>query len=420
MGRQSKFRKGDELGGLPVGKSRDGQIGNAMNLNIAAMKKADLFDSLSEDDKKRLIIKKRGKDGKEIVIDGKSVFVDRRGKPLYLSVEDIQLIKAISSCIPFYSQEIKEYISHINTMDATGQVDDLIEEKDAKTGESRSYIQTYDKEGKVVKKDFSPIRISISIPQISKDIIGDTREASLRKISERMQHLSEIEQGQIFYIKGDGKTEKLILVRPLIKLEDKVFKAYSEIRSTRGKKKDNTKDKTEDEPFLIGAVIELTSLFLFKALNEYCPIYKQRLFCTWRKNKTEMFAILLSDLESKWRQYYVAAIKAEAAAKEEYKELKKANKNEYYSKVATAKKAARIYEADTITIRKRLTTDYESTRQQRNRFIPDLQKAMASLIEYGIITEESRITKDKSKALFFYNPDFVAEGIEQLLQITEN
>ena len=96
------------------------------------------------------------------------------------------------------------------------------------------------------------------------------------------------------------------------------------------------------------------------------------------------------------------------------------DKNDYYSKVATAKKVARIYAADTLTIRNRLTTDYEGNRKMMRQFIPDLQKAVNSLIDYGIITDESHITKDKQKVLFFYNPDFVSDGIEMLLPKAEN
>lgn len=388
-----------------------GRISNALNVNIAARKQLDLFDSLSDEQKNSLIIKKRDKDGNIIILEGKEQTVDRRGKPLSLSVEDIQIIKALSSYIPFDSPEVREYISYIDTMDGKGRISNLKTEDDG-----GKYITTYDENGKVAKKEFLPIRISISIPQISKDIIGDTKEASLRKISDRILHLTEIGQAQTFYVKGDNKTEKYMRVSPLISMvgNRRLYKFYWEIRSKSGRKKADSKPK-EERPILIHTDIEFSSLFLYRAIKEYCPLYKQRLFDVWRGNKTEMFAILLSDLESKWRQYYIAGIKAEAAAKEEYKELKKTNKNEYYSKVAAAKKAARIYRADTITIRNRLTTDYESTRQQRSRFIPDLQRAIASLVEYGIITDESTITKDKSKALFFFNPKFTAEDIEKLL-----
>lgn len=378
MRKQSRFRNEGELKPLlKLSGDENGRIANALNVNIAARKQLDLFDSLTDEDRESLLIQDRER------------LIDRKGKPLSLSVEDIQLIKALSSYLPFHSPEIREYISGIDTMDAHGSIG---------------------------AKQVKPIQIPISIPQLAKDIIGDTKEKSLRRIANGLKRLAEVRQAQTFYVKGKGGAEKYMVARPLIALLDEVYKYYSEIRSTKGRKK--TGDKKEDK-VLIGANVIYTSLFLYKATKEYCPLYKQRLFNVWKGNKTEMFAILLSDLESKWRQYYVASIKAETAAKEEYKQLKKENQNEYYSKVRTAKKAARIYAADTITIRNRLTTDYESTRQQRSRFIPDLQKAIASLVEYGIITEESHITRDKGKVLFFYNPDFLADELGRLLPKVE-
>ena len=357
----------------PIGR---GRISNGLNVNIAARKQLDLFDSLTDEDRNSLLIQDRER------------LVDRRGKPLSLSVEDIQLIKALSSYLPFHSQEIREYISSIDTLDGSGHTDPS-------------------------NKIKQPIQMALSTLQISKDIIGDTKEKSLRLIENRLKRLAGIKQVQTFYTK-EGK---YTAVRPLIALLDEVYKHYSEVRSTRGRKKTEAEAEKEDK-ILIGANVVYTSLFLYKATKEYCPIYKQRLFDVWRRNKTEIFAILLSDLESKWMQYYVAAIKAGKAAAEEYKQLKKEDKGEYFKKVNTAKKAARIYTANTITIRNRLTTDYEGNRKMVRQFIPDLQRAIASLVEYGIITKESHVTKDKSKVCFFYNPDFIADEIEKLLPDT--
>lgn len=358
--------------GLTFERHEHGRIANAISVPIAAIKRIDIFGNLSDEDKKSLTIQDTEK------------LIDRKGKPFYLSVEDIKLIKALSSYLPFHDPKIKEIVSVINTIDENGRT---------------------------VEK-LPPIQMPVSILQLSKDIIGDTKENSLRRIANGLKRLAEIRQAQTFYIKKDGGTEKYMVARPLIALMDEVHKFYSEIRSKKGR----TKEKAEkEEPILIGVNVIYTSLFLYKATKEYCPLYIQRLFEVWRKNKTEMFAVVLSDLESKWRQYYVASIKAEAAAKEEYKQLKKENKNEYFSKVAIAKKRARIYSADTITLRNRLTTDYEGSRKMAKQFIPDLQKTIASLVEYGIITDESHITKDKGKVVFVYNSDFRADDMELLL-----
>ena len=171
----------------------------------------------------------------------------------------------------------------------------------------------------------------------------------------------------------------------------------------------------KEKKILVGANIIYSSLFLYEAANKYCPLYTQKLFEVWRRNKTELFAILLSDLESKWRQYYLNSIKAETAAKQEHKELKATDKDEYYRLVAEAKRKALIYKSNTLTIRDRVTTDYETDRKQRSRFLPDLQRAIDSLVEYGIITDKSHITQDRESVIFVYNAKFVPKDTENLL-----
>lgn len=339
-----------------------GRISNALSSNIAIRKQLNLFDGIGDEDKERLLL------------SDQTNYVDRKGKTISLSVEDIQLIKALSSYIPFHDPEVQDYIKAVNTMDANG-----VPKQSPK----------------------SPLQIPISILQLSKDIIGDTKETSLKKIGDRLQRLESIEQAQTFLING----EKYMLVRPLIRFQEKIYKCYSEVRSSRGRKKDPTPDGKEKK-ILVGANVIYSSLFMYEATNKFCPIYSQRLFDVWRGNKTELFAILLSDLESKWRQYYINSIKAEATAREKNKDLLSTNKSEYYRLIAEAKSKALIYKSSTTSVRDRVTTDYETNRTQRSRFIPDLQRAVNSLIEYGIITDKSNISKDSSNVYFCFNPHF--------------
>lgn len=352
-----------------------GRVSNALNTNIAIRKQLNLFSQLDEDSQNKLSI------------SDEAHYVDRRGKAVSLSVEEIQLVKALSSYLPFHSPEIQAYIAAINTMDSTGDY-------------------------KEVPK--APIQIPVSILQLSKDIIGDTKEASLIKIAERLKRLEGIEQVQYFYTQ-DGKFS---VVRPLIKFNEKIYKHYSEVRSTKGRKKAQ-EPEVKEAKILVGANIIYSSLFLYEATNKFCPVYTQRLFEVWRKNKTEIFAVLLSDLESKFRQYYINSIKAENNAKKENKDLRATNKDEYYRLVASAKKKAFIYKSSTATIRDRVTTDYETNRMQRSRFIPDLQRAIDSLVDYGIITDETKITNDKENVVFFYNPDFVPKDKDLQLLLGE-
>lgn len=343
------------------------RISNALNSNIALRKQPNLFDSLSEEDRNK------------IQRADSAHYVDRRGKPLSLSVEDIQLIKALSTYIPFYSQDTKDYIKTIGTMDSEGRI--------VKTDESGTT---------------KPLQVYISIPQLCKKIIGDTRTASLKKIENRLIRLSEIEQVQTFSVKGGTYT----MTRTLINIQGKMYKHYSEVRSTKGRER---KYKTEvEDKVLVAASVIYSPLFLYEASNKFCPIYTEKLFEVWRRNKTELFSILLSDLESKWRQYYINSIKAERAAKKENNGLKNKNREEYNRLVEKARQEALIYKSSTLTIRDRVTTDYETDRKQRSRFIPDLKRAISSLAEYGIITERSHITQDKTNVLFEYNSDFAS------------
>lgn len=348
-----------------------GRISNALNTNIAIRKQLNLFDYLDEEQQGKL------------TLSDEAHYIDRRGKTISLSVEEIQIVKALSSYLPFNDPEIKAYITAINTMDAKGEL-------------------------KITPK--APVQIPVSVLQLSKDIIGDTKEASLKKIAERLKRLEEIEQVQYFNVNG----ERYSVVRPLIRFNEKLYKHYSEIRSSKGRKKAQDPD-VKEKKILVGANIIYSSLFLYEATNKYCPLYTQKLFEVWRRNKTELFAILLSDLESKWRQYYLNSIKAETAAKQEHKELKATDKDEYYRLVAEAKRKALIYKSNTLTIRDRVTTDYETDRKQRSRFLPDLQRAIDSLVKYGIITDKSHITQDRESVIFVYNAKFVPKDTENLL-----
>lgn len=349
-----------------------GRISNALNTNIAIRKQLNLFDYLDNDEQRE-----------KLSLSDEAHYIDRRGKTISLSVEEIQIVKALSSYLPFNDPELRAYITAINTMDAKGVLKETPK---------------------------APIQLPVSLLQLCKDIKGDTKEASLKRIAQLLTRLEEVEQVQYFNVNG----ERYSVVRPLIRFNEKIYKHYSEIRSSKGRRKAQDPE-TKEERILVGANIIYSSLFLYEAANKYCPLYTTKLFEVWRGNKTEIFAILLSDLESKWRQYYLNSIKAEKAAKIANKELKATDKDEYKRLVEEAKLKALVYKSSTFTIRDRVTTDYETNRMQRSRFIPDLQRAINSLVEYGIITAHSHIAKDNSNAIFVYNPHFVPKEELHLL-----
>lgn len=354
--------KGNENKGL-------GRISNGLSANMAQRKQHDLFKDLDEAQQKAL---------SEC---DEAHYVDRKGKSISLSVDDVLLVKALSARIPFNDPSIRECMKDLNNAE---------------------------------RKYKMPVIIPVSVLQLSKDIIGDTKEASLKKIGERLKRLAEINQVQYFSMNGD----KYSLVRPLIHLDAQLYKHYSEIRSSKGRKKAQDPE-VKEEKILVGASIFYSPLFLYEAANKYCPLYPQKMFEVCRRNKTELFSVILSDLESKFRQYYLSSLTAEREAKEENKGLKAINREEYNRLVDEAVKKALTYKSRTMTIRDRVTTDYETNRKQRSRFIPDLQRAITSLVEYGIITNRSVISKDKNFVFFCYNPDFTKNEDDNLLTFEE-
>lgn len=350
-------------------ENRLARISNALSGNIAAVKQPSLFDELEEEQSTAL----RKSD--------KKYYVDRKGKSISLNVEQIKLTKYISSCIHFANEKVKESIAIINTMNAKGEMNS--------------------------DKTLSPVQIPISIVNACKDIIGTAKEKDIKTMGERLIALSQIKQVQTFKV----GTEEYKAVRPLILLNEQIYKKYSEVRSKKGRKKEEA--PKEEEDILIAANVIVSSLLLYEAQNKYCPFFKEKYFLVSKKNKTELFHILLSDLENKWRQYYLNYTRAERQYKKDNKELLSTNKEEYYKGLGLAKKNALTYKCSLATLRGRVTTDYESQRVYRAKYLKDIQKALASCIEYGIITDKSHVSTDKQNLILVYNANFNDTQIEE-------
>lgn len=350
-------------------ENRLARISNALSGNIAAVKQPSLFDELETEQSKAL----RKSD--------KKYYVDRKGKSISLNVEQIKLTKYISSCIPFANKNVRENIAIINTMNAKGKMNS--------------------------DKTLSPVQIPISIVNACKDIIGTAKEKDIKTMGERLIALSQIKQVQTFKV----GTEEFKVVRPLIMLNEQIYKKYSEVRSKKGRKKEEA--PKEEEDILIAANVIVSSLLLYEAQNKYCPFFKEKFFLVSKKNKTELLHILLSDLESKWRQYYINYTRAERQYKKDNKELLSTNKEEYYKGLGLAKKNALTYKCSLATLRGRVTTDYESQRVYRAKYLKDIQKALASCIEYGIITDKSHVSTDKQNLILVYNANFNDTQIEE-------
>lgn len=373
-----EVRKRRGLGIIPKQEEQQagiGRIANGLSRGLAARRQLNIFDIM--EDKNEI---------EKLRLSDERLYIDRKGKNIYLTNDEQDLIMALSARIPFGADFVKEGIKELEDLD---------------TGKSSIKPRN--------------VTIPFSIVDLAKDIIGDTKEASIKKIGERLIRLSETEQAIPYFVGG----KKFLLARPLIKIDEKIYECYSMIRSGKGKRKPTT-GTTEEERILIAANVEFPPIFIQEANNKYCPIYTDKYFKVARKNKTEMFRNILSDLQSKWRQYYINSIKEVTQTAKQNKELKATNRAEYDKLIAEVRSEALKYKSSTLTIRDGLKRDYESTPKKRAEFIPDLQRAINSLVEYGIITEQSNISKDKTNVIFYYNPDFANNDKENILLPNES
>lgn len=350
-----------------TGASSYSRMSNSLNQNIAYIKDSKVFAAMTEEQKTN------------IILSDKKHLIDRDFKPVSLNVEEIRLIKTLSTYIPF---------------NCTAQ----------------SIVVPFDQNGNPYT-DKLKVEIIVDVLQLSKDIIGDTKEKSIRVIGERLLALASKEQCQIVWINGS----KFMVTEPLLSIGQKAYNLYSEVRKD---KRGRTSTKKEEMPLLVEAKVTLSPVFLNNMANRFSPFHKDKYLAVTKKNKTELFAILEADLGAKWLQYianYHKTIEAFATAN---KELKRSNRAEYDKQLQAESLKALTYKASVDTVKSRVSTDYSDHRQAKARFWEHLNGAITSLIEYGIITDKTHISRDKKFVHFSYNPNFAErnERAENLLE----
>lgn len=269
--------------------------------------------------------------------------VRRDGKPTFLTKRQQKLVYALSM---FLSQRIHEE-------------------------EIEAYIKTL-KEG---KEPLSRITLPISLTEITKlvTIDGYARPRQKEEVKKDLKTMAEIKQVQVFG-DFDTKDEKVRLVASLIEIPERI--------------EDLTKDKELNADFLY---ISFGRIFFYELYNRFA-IIKPSLFSIWGKSgngtDTELFAVLLSELLSKYSGHRIASIKASEQVKKG-----KGDKASYYKALEKARKDALTYSEYTDTIKERVTTRYNDSREQKRRFTKDLEKAISALVQYGLITDETSIKK---------------------------
>ena len=292
----------------------------------------------------------------EMEVVDKQRLVDRRGKEVCLTFKDMKYIYALS-----------HFLS-------------LIRERE----DVKSYVSLLSQD---ITPDFNII-LTIDIVALTKfvEIDGNARKRQKEATIRELDRLANIKQ--VITLGRNGEKE-LKYVDSLITIPTKLI--------------DSTTDKSLD----IDVVrVQLGYSFFYELYNKYAVI-KPELFKIWGKKgsgtDTELFGVLLSDLLGKFSFHRIAAIQAvEKIKKKDYK-----TEDSFFKARSKAERNALTYSETYDTIKQRVTTDYDSTREQKKRFYVDLSRALSTLVELGLITSYSPTDLSKAERLdVVFNKDY--------------
>ena len=331
---------------------KTGVISVALAGNIAAYREPNLFDVLEQDENyKDKVPDLQATDNKHLV--------NREGKPVALSTFQMKIVCALSV---FMSQEKDS--------------DDI-----------RLYIENIAKGKKVNVNPALPISISALTKKVSPDQKARARQKE--SVINELHKLSEIKQVQTFQKRG-SKEDKARVIMSLIHIDAQL--------------EDLSPDKRQDIDVMR---ISFSPIFFYELATKYAVI-KPSLFRIWGTRgsgtETELFSALLFDLMEKYSNHRTAAIHAaNSIEKKRYK-----TDEAYYAAIEKAQRKELIYSEYAHNIRRRCTTDYESTRKMKADFKKHLDSAIDALIKYvGIITEAKRTTTQEGERIdFVFNLDY--------------
>lgn len=304
-----------------------GRMSNALSKAIAYERTPSLFD---ED-----YIKERDKELKELLElkhGDTALCVDRRNKPVVLTSYQSRIVHALSYAI---SREIET------------------------SEDVRKKIQEPTKGGNTISRN-------VNITALTSLIFNSTRKRYKETIIREIYNLAHIRQVQILGT-GDNKVK---LTAPLIMIGATLEDLSQEKR--------NNLDVME---------VYFGAAFFFELSTRYATI-TPKLFEVWGKSGrgTELFSILLDSIFSVYWHYRQAANKAEEQVKLYYKTNKIA-RGELKEAIAEARREAMTYELNISTIKQRVTTNYDSSREMKRKFKIDLQNAINGFKELDLITD---------------------------------
>lgn len=313
-----------------------GRIAYALTSAIAERKIPTLFDNLNSP-----YLNADGRtDLAGFIASDQAHYIDRRGKEIALTDKEMRIVYALSYFLSQFKdeQEIKDYEAAIREKYRTSNI---------------------------VKP--------VSIRELTRFVAGGDKVAKrdVDATYETVRKLASVMQAQTFTSNGEGKATTVRFFAPLIQIAE-----GAEIATPSEGYYD----------YLLN--IRFGGIFFKNFYHSYAPL-SPRIFNVWGKKgtgtNTELFRILLSELLSKYPIHSGKAERAEKAIQKERGTY--GTDKDYELAIRKAVTSALTYEEYAVTLRDRITTDYESDRRYRAKFKDDLSNAVKALKEIGLITD---------------------------------
>lgn len=347
--RNKRKKAGEELvdflySGKQQGQNSGIRTATALAKSIASPKVLGLFDGEE--------IAERNTDIKEST---KEILLTRKGKPVSLTPKQRQLTNILSDYLDRDNgQDIQDFIGWTENVEEYGI---------AAAGEAPT-----------------PIARTIHLKDIVKDMYGRYDKEKILRLRKEMDAL--ISTKQLMYL---GKHK--------IKIEAAIISQDMVIT-----------DESTEERGLDYYRIFFGSVFLWNKNKRY-GIRPDNLYIEWNKKgsilNTEIGSVLYSTIQAILWSYWRAADSARRAVSDE---AKKYNQTPEQRKQAEEERVlnALTYEENVTTIKNRLETDYESTKQYRAKFRVDINKVFDMLKVLGMITDGylQKSQKGHEKAVF--------------------
>ncbi len=305
---------------------RSGRIANTLSKAIAYERVPELFDSSAIRERDNEL-----RDLDKLVASDEKRLINRKGKPVVLTTYQARILYALSWFISRDpGQDVKDKIAN-----------------------------PYQGGNKISRV--------VNITALSALLFGSVRETYKRALIRELFDLGGRYQVQII---GRSENHKRAIVAPFIEVDLGIIDLSPE-----------KIDNADEVHITFGAAF-------FDGLDKRFTKVTPKLFEVWKKKGrgTELYSTLLSSIFAVYWSFRYAADRAERAIRYN-KDNKKLPPEELEALVAEARRKALSYELSFPSIKKRLITDYDSTRQYKAKFKRDLTKAIEGYKELGLITK---------------------------------